>query len=142
MAEQANWVICLRVVASHTSIRPSPPAADHPTVRQHRHRGVVTQRDCLSWRPGSGLLLSGLAREEVASVRFELAGRAPVRVATFGRNQPVPWVAFVSPPLPAGAKLERVVALDAAGRTVGTQERFGWPWSEGWSPPTCRPRAG
>jgi hypothetical protein len=107
-----------------------------------RHRGVVTQRDCLSWRPGSGLLLSGLAREEVASVRFELAGRAPVRVATFGRNQPVPWVAFVSPPLPAGAKLERVVALDAAGRTVGTQERFGWPWSEGWSPPSCRPRAG
>jgi hypothetical protein len=48
----------------------------------------------------------------------------------------------VSPPLPAGAKLERVVALDAAGKTVGTQEHFGEPWTVGWSPPSCRPRAG
>jgi hypothetical protein len=107
-----------------------------------QHGGVVTHRDCLSWRPGSGQLLSGLAREEAASVRFELAGRAPVRVATFGRDQPVPWVAFVSPPLPADAKLERVVALDAAGKKVGTQEHFGEPWMVGWSPPRCRSRAG
>jgi hypothetical protein len=106
-----------------------------------RHGGVYTRRDCLSWRPGSGLLLSGLAREDVASVRIELAGRAPVEVATFGRDQPVPWVAFVSPPLPADTRLDRVVvvALDAAGKTVGTQQRpFGLPWS----PPSCRPRAG
>jgi hypothetical protein len=107
-----------------------------------QHGGVVTHRDCLSWRPGSGQLLSGLAREEAASVRFELAGRAPVRVATFGRDQPVPWVAFVSPPLSADAKLERVVALDAAGKKVGTQEHFGEPWMVGWSPPRCRSRAG
>src|SRR6266545_3360503 len=102
-----------------------------------RHAGVVTQRDCLSWLPGSGLLLSGLAREEVASVRIKLAGRAPVEVATFGRDQPVPWVAFVSPPLPADTRLDRVVvvALDAAGKTVGTPQRpFGLPWS----PPSCR----
>jgi hypothetical protein len=115
---------------------------------QHRgvyiqHRGVYIQRDCLSWLPGSGLLLSGLAPKDAAIVRIELAGRAPVTVATFGRDQPVPWVAFVSPPLPAGAKLERVVALDAAGRTVGTQARpFGGPAGPGWSPPSCRPRAG
>jgi hypothetical protein len=103
-----------------------------------RHGGVYTQRDCLSWRPGSGLLLSGLAREEVASVRIELAGRAPVEVATFGRDQPVPWVAFVSPSLPADTRLDQVVvvALDAAGKTVGTQQR---PFSLPWSPPSCRP---
>jgi hypothetical protein len=62
-------------------------------------------------------------------------------VATFGRDQPVPWVAFVSPPLPADTRLDRVVmvALDAAGKTVGTQQRpFGLPWS----PPSCRSRAG
>jgi hypothetical protein len=106
-----------------------------------RQGGVYTQRDCLSWLPGSGLLLSGLAREEVASVRIELAGRAPVTVATFGRDQPVPWVAFVSPPLPADTRLDRVVvvALDAAGKTVGTQQR---PFDLPWSPPSCRPRAG
>ena len=106
-----------------------------------RHGGVYTRRDCLSWRPGSGLLLSGVAREDVASVRIELAGRPPVEVATFGRDQPVPWVAFVSPPLPADTRLDQVVvvALDAAGKTVGTQQRpFGLPWS----PPSCRPRAG
>jgi hypothetical protein len=101
-----------------------------------QHVGVYTQMDCLSWLPGSGLLLSGLAREDAATVRIELAGQAPVVAATFGRDQPVPWVAFVSPPLPAGAKLERVVALDAAGKTVGTQERpFG-------GRTLCRPRAG
>jgi hypothetical protein len=97
--------------------------------------GVYTQMDCLSWLPGSGLLLSGLAREDTASVRIELAGQTPVMAATFGRDQPVPWVAFVSPPLSAGAKLERVVALDAAGKTIGTEER---PF-EGHT--LCRPRA-
>ena len=106
-----------------------------------RHGGVYTQRECLSWLPGSGLLLSGLAREEVAGVRIELAGRPSVEVATFGRDQPVPWVAFVSPPLPADTRLDQVVvvALDAAGKTVGTQQR---PFSLPWSPPSCRPRAG
>ena len=89
-----------------------------------QHRGVYIQRDCLSWLPGSGLLLSGLAPKDAAIVRIELAGRAPVEVATFGRDQPVPWVAFVSPPLPPGAKLERVMALDAAGKTIGSQRPF------------------
>jgi hypothetical protein len=98
--------------------------------------GVSTQMDCLSWLPGSGLVLSGLAREDAASVRIELVGQAPVTVATFGRDKPIPWVAFVSPPLPAGAKLDRVVALDAAGRTVGTQQR---PF-EGYT--LCRRRGG
>jgi hypothetical protein len=91
---------------------------------------------CLSWLPGADLVLSGLAREEVATVRIELAGRSPVVVSTFGREQPVPWVAFVSPPLAPGAKLERVIALDAAGKTIGTQ-RDPFPGNR-----LCRPRAG
>jgi hypothetical protein len=33
---------------------------------------------------GSGLLLSGLAPEQVAAVRIELAGRSPVTTPTFG----------------------------------------------------------
>jgi len=73
--------------------------------------------------PGSGLLLSGLADEDAATVRIELAGQPPVVVPTFGRDKPVPWVAFVSPPLPAGSRLDRVIALDAAGKTIGVQER-------------------
>jgi hypothetical protein len=97
--------------------------------------GLYPLMDCLSWVPGSGLLLSGLAPEEVATVRIELAGRPPLVVPTFARDKPVPWVAFVSPPLPAGSTVDRVVALDAAGTVVGSLEQ---PY-----PGTlCRPRAG
>jgi hypothetical protein len=78
----------------------------------------------------------GAGPQDAASVRIELAGRPPVEVSTFGRHQPVPWVGFLSPPLPAGARLERVVALDAAGKTVGTRQR---PFLDH---PRCRPRAG
>jgi hypothetical protein len=98
--------------------------------------GVYTLMDCLSWAPGSGLLLSGLADEDAATVRIELAGQPPVVVATFGRDKPVPWVAFVSRPLPPGSKLDRVVALDAAGKAIGIEER---PYE---AMALCRPRAG
>jgi hypothetical protein len=109
-----------------------PRATPKPTWQWHslkpqdiQRDGVsMTHVDCLSWLPGADLLLSGLAREDAATVRIELAGQAPVTVATFGRDQPVPWVAFVSPPLAPGAKLERVIALDAAGKTIGTQRPF------------------
>jgi hypothetical protein len=94
----------------------------------------LTFLHCLS-SPRADLLLSGLAREDAATVRIELVGRAPVEVSTFGRDQPVPWVAFVSPPLPPGSKLDRVIALDAAGKTIGTQRPFR-------GNTLCRPRAG
>jgi hypothetical protein len=85
--------------------------------------GVAPLMDCLEWVPGSGLLLSGLAPEKVATVRIELAGRPPVTTPTFGRDKPVPWVAFASPPLPAGSRVDRMVALDAAGKVVGSLEQ-------------------
>jgi hypothetical protein len=97
--------------------------------------GLYPLMDCLSWVPGSGLLLSGLAPEEVATVRIELAGRPPVVVPTFARDKPVPWVAFVSPPLPAGSTVDRVVALDAAGTVIGSLEQ---PYPGA----LCRARAG
>ena len=88
-----------------------------------QRNGVSLFMDCLSWVPGSGLLLSGLAPEEVATVRIDLAGRPPVVTPTFARDKPVPWVAFVSPPLPAGSQVDRVVALDAAGSVIGSLEQ-------------------
>jgi len=98
--------------------------------------GFYTLGDCLFWVPGSGLLLFGLADEAAATVRIELDGQSPVEVSTFGRDKPVPWVAFVSPPLPAGSKVDRVTALDAAGKTIGIQK---WPLGGGM---LCRSRAG
>jgi hypothetical protein len=100
-----------------------------------RHGVSLTHVSCLSWLPGADLVLSGLAREDAASVRIELVGRPPVEVSTFGHNQPVPWVAFVSPPLAPGAKLDRVAALDAAGKTIGSQRPFR-------GNRLCSPRAG
>jgi hypothetical protein len=88
-----------------------------------QRNGLSLFMDCLSWVPGSGLVLSGLAPEEVATVRIELAGRPPVVTPTFARDKPIPWVAFVSPPLPAGSKVDRVVALDAAGTVIGSLEQ-------------------
>jgi hypothetical protein len=55
-------------------------------------------------------------------------------VATFGRDKDLPWVAFASPVLPAGSRLERVLALDAAGKLVGGEEQ---PYGR---EPLCRPR--
>jgi hypothetical protein len=109
-----------------------PRATPKPTWQWHSPEPQSIQRDgvsmthvaCLSWLPGADLVLSGLAREDAATVRIELAGRPPVEVSTFGRDQPVPWVAFVSQALAPGAKLERVIALNAAGKTIGTQRPF------------------
>jgi hypothetical protein len=68
-------------------------------------------------------------------VRIELAGRQPVTTPSFGRDKPVPWVAFVSPPLPAGSRVDWVVALDGTGTVVGSLEQ---PYPGA----LCRPRSG
>jgi hypothetical protein len=98
-----------------------------------QRNGTYTLLDCISWVPGSGVLLTGLARQDVASIRFELAGQAPVTVPTIRDDERIPWVAYASPKLPAGTRLERVLALDAAGKLVGGEER---PYD---GDPLCRP---
>ena len=45
-----------------------------------------------------------------------------VTVATFGRDKQLPWVAYTSPVLPAGSRVERVVGLDSAGSHIGHAE--------------------
>jgi hypothetical protein len=90
--------------------------------RMLQQRGTYTLMDCLSWVPGNGLILSGLARKEVASVRFVLVEQPSVTVPTFGRDKGLPWVAYASPPLPAGSRLARVFAFNAAGQLVGGEE--------------------
>jgi hypothetical protein len=99
-----------------------------------QQRTTYTLTDCLFWVPGSGLILSGLANQDVAAVRFELKGRQPVTAPTFGRGKGIPWVAYVSPVLPAGTGVTRVVALAAAGGKVAVDDAtFG-------GGPLCRSR--
>jgi hypothetical protein len=85
-----------------------------------QHDALSVDRTCLSWVRGSGLLLFGPVRKDVTAVRVELAGQPPRVVPTFGHDKPAAWAAYVTPPLPAGATVVRVVALNAAGQTVGT----------------------
>jgi len=80
-------------------------------------------RDCLSWLSPQVGLVSGAVPENVATVKIELAGRPPLVVRAFGHDRPARWAAFVSPPLARGTRVTRVVALDAAGRTVAAAER-------------------
>jgi hypothetical protein len=99
-----------------------------------QQRGTYTLADCLFWVPGNGLILSGLARKEVASVRFQLVEQQSVTVSTFGRDKGLPWVAYASPRLPAGTRVGQVFAFDAAGQLVGGEEE---PYG---GESLCRPR--
>jgi hypothetical protein len=78
--------------------------------------------DCLSWLSPQAGLVSGAVPENITTVRIELAGRPPVVVRAFGHDQPARWAAYVSPPLPRGTRVTRVVGLDGAGRTVAESE--------------------
>ena len=92
--------------------------------RDIQQQGTWTLEDCFFWSPGSGVLLSGLARKEVAAVRFELEGQAPATVPTFGRDKGLPWVAYVSPMVRKNSLIHRVVALDGAGMEIGEEHAF------------------
>jgi hypothetical protein len=77
-------------------------------------------RDCLSWLPKGGVVLSGVVPENVVAVRVELEGQSLLRFPTFGKEKPPAWAAYVTSPLPARSRLVRVVALDAQDREVAT----------------------
>jgi hypothetical protein len=83
---------------------------------------LMVLRDCLSWLSPQVGLVSGAVPENVTTVRIELAGRPPVTVRAFGHDRPARWAAYVSPPLPRGTRVTRVLALDGAGRTVAESE--------------------
>jgi hypothetical protein len=84
------------------------------------NRELPVLRDCLSWLPEGGVMLSGVVPENVVVIRVELDRQGPLLVPTFGKEKPPAWAAFVSAPLPVRSRLGQVVALDAQGREVAT----------------------
>jgi hypothetical protein len=109
-----------------------------PSILQHQ--GTYTYTVCLSRLPDSGVVLIGLAREDTATVQIELSKRPLVQVPVFGRDQPVPMVAFASPRLPADVLVNRVTAFDAAGRMIGSENRGGTPPCANYNEPFRGPR--
>jgi hypothetical protein len=94
---------------------PFPPDALQRTATH-------TSATCLAWAPRpKAVLLSGVAREDVAMVQIQLWNRAPLHLATFGADKPVPLVAFAAPPLPAGTSLHRIIAYDANGQQISKE---------------------
>jgi hypothetical protein len=91
-----------------------------PSFLANGELGVL--RDCLSWLSPQAGLVSGAVPENVTAVRIELAGRPPITVRAFGHNRPARWAAYVSPRLPRGTRVTRVVGLDGSGRTVAESE--------------------
>jgi hypothetical protein len=94
--------------------------AQEAAFSQLQHHALSVGSTCLSWVRGSGLLLFGPVRRDVTAVRVELSGQPPRVVPTFGHDKPAAWAAYVTQPLPPGFRVVRVVALNAAGQTVGT----------------------
>jgi hypothetical protein len=92
------------------------------------NRELPVLRDCLSWLPEGGVILSGVVPENVVAVRVGLDRQDPLVFPTFGREKPPAWAAFVSALLPVRTRLGRVVALDAQDREVATAP----------PPPPCR----
>jgi hypothetical protein len=129
---QGSWRLYVRQGAEDVFELEFPSRTTRPGVGVHAEDieptylvggelGVL--RDCLSWLSPQVGLVSGPLPESAASVRIELAGRPALTARAFGHDRPARWAAYVSEPLPRGARVTRVVALDTNGRVVAESER-------------------
>jgi len=89
-------------------------------------QGTSSILQCLSWEPDRGVIIVGLARADSATVQIELNKQPLIQLPVFGRERSLPVVAFASPRLrPAMVLVNRITAVDAAGRMLGSENRQG-----------------
>lgn len=88
--------------------------------------GTSSILQCLYWVPDGGVAIVGLARADTTTVQIELNKQPPIQVPVFGRGRSLPVVAYASPRLgPASVLVNRITAVDAAGRMLGSENRQG-----------------
>jgi hypothetical protein len=88
--------------------------------------GTSSILQCLSWMPSRGAIIVGLARPDTMTVQIELNKQPLIQVPVFGRERSLPVVAYASPRLgPAMVLVNRITAVDAAGRMLGSENRQG-----------------
>jgi hypothetical protein len=88
--------------------------------------GTSSILQCLHWVPDRGVIIVGLARADTSTVQIELNKQPLIQVPVFGRDRSLPVVAYASPPLVLPEVLvNRITAVDAAGRMLGTENRQG-----------------
>jgi hypothetical protein len=89
-------------------------------------QGTSSILQCLSWTPDRGVIIVGLARADTATVQIELNKQPLIQLPVFGRERSLPVVAYASPRLgPAMVLVNRITAVDAAGRMLGSENRQG-----------------
>jgi hypothetical protein len=89
-------------------------------------QGTASILQCLSWMPGRGVIIVGLARADTTTVQIELNKQPLIQLPVFGRERSLPVVGYASPRLrPASVLVNRITALDAAGRMLGSENRQG-----------------
>jgi hypothetical protein len=89
-------------------------------------QGTASILQCLSWMPGRGVIIIGLARADTTTVRIELNKQPLIQVPVSRRERSLPVVTFASPRLsPAMVLVNRIIAVDAADRMLGSENRQG-----------------
>ncbi len=89
-------------------------------------QGTSSILQCLYWAPDRGVVIVGLARADTARVQIEINKQPLIEVPVFGRERSLPVVAYASPPLVLRKVLvNRITAVDAVGRMLGTENRQG-----------------
>lgn len=88
--------------------------------------GTSSILQCTYWEPDRGVIIVGLARADTTTVQIELNKQPLLHVPVFGRERSLPVVAYASPRLSSAlVEVNRITAVDAAGRMLGTENRQG-----------------
>jgi hypothetical protein len=88
--------------------------------------GTSSILQCTYWEPDRGVIIVGLARADTTTVQIELNKQPLLQVPVFGRERSLPVVAYASPRLSSAlVEVNRITAVDAAGRMLGTENRQG-----------------
>jgi hypothetical protein len=86
--------------------------------------GTSSILQCSYWEPDRGVIIVGLARADTTTVQIELNKQPLLHVPVVGRERSLPVVAYASPRLSSAlVEVNRITAVDAAGRMLGTENR-------------------
>jgi hypothetical protein len=88
--------------------------------------GTSSILQCTYWESDRGVIIVGLARADTTTVQVELNKQPLLHVPVFGRERSLPVVAYALPRLSSAlVEVNRITAVDAAGRMLGTENRQG-----------------
>jgi len=89
-------------------------------------QGTSSILQCTYWEPDRGAIIVGLARADTTTIQIELNKQPLLHVPVFGRERSLPVVAYASPRLSSAlVEVNRITAVDATGRMLGTENRQG-----------------